>query len=122
MIGAYTSPISLCKRKKKLFFCFSVTALVMMMDALMSVPTRRGIIAKTSSAWPGLKYLRKMNYDMSNNRAQTAQATHEILFSAQTRTPDGPASPPGTVISRLAVGETSSLLLRTTWFKPKSSS
>jgi hypothetical protein len=28
---------------------------VMMMDALMSVPTRRGIIAKTSSAWPGLK-------------------------------------------------------------------
>ena len=55
MMGTYTSPISLCNRKKKLFFCFSVTALVMMMDALMSVPTRRGIIAKTSSAWPGLK-------------------------------------------------------------------
>ena len=47
---------------------------------------------------------------------------YDILFSAHTRTPDGPASPPGTVMSKLAVCETSSLLLRTTWFRPKSSS
>ena len=43
-----------------------------------------------------------------------------IMPSEQTRRPPGPSPPPGTRIRRLANVSSSSLCLRTTWFRPVS--